>query len=389
MPLPRPLRVAAFLQLDTEHGRGILRGIAQVFRQHPQATVLKFNLAGALDAAMLRRLELDGIIAKISTRREAVMLRRLQLPAVNISGRTLTPGITTVNTDDGVVGQLALRHLHVRGYRHFAYCSSRSHLAARRRWEGFAEAAARQGAASVHRFFVPHDEDSDLHPETLLAQLGAWIKGLPKPVGIFAFTDRLALRLDEICHRGGWRIPADVALLGVGNDLTRLEFAHVDVSSIQLNTQRIGALAAETLLQLVEKRGPVVRDALVSPLKIVTRRSTDHFAVDDEAVANALDYIREHVGNTVYVDDVARAVGVSRRLLEIRFRRAISSSIYAEVRRLHFDRAIELMADTDLTLAEIAYAAGFQSAQFFSAAFRQRFREAPSSYRERLLGKTS
>jgi len=384
-PLPRSLRVAAFLQLDTEHGRGILRGVAQFFRQRSEVTVLKFNRPEAFDATALHRLKLDGIIAKASTPRNEVVLAGLRIPVVNVSGQHTPTQLPTVNSDDMLVGRLALRHLHGRGYRHFAYCGSRTHLASQLRWRGFKAEAAASGAPPVQRHFVPRSDQNEPYPDHIRTALARWIKSLPKPLALFAFTDQVALELDEACNRSRARVPEDVAILGVGNDLTRLGFAHVEISSIQLNTQRIGLLAAEALFARLHRR-PCSRAMLVSPLKIVTRRSTDRFAVDDETVAHALGQIREQVGNTIYVNDIARAVGVSRRTLELKFRRAIGSSVYAEVQRLHFERATELMADPDLTLGEIAYASGFPDAQIFSTAFRRRFREAPSVYRARLLG---
>jgi LacI family transcriptional regulator len=203
-------------------------------------------------------------------------------------------------------------------------------------------------------------------------------------VGILGFTDRVALEIDEACARVGLRVPEDVAILGVGNDLARVEFAHVALTSIQLNTQQIGLRAAETLQAMLDGRQVEPGEILVNPQKIVTRRSTDRFAVDDEIVALALDHMREHVGNTIYVEEVARAAGVARRVLELRFRRALGTSVYAEAQRMHFERAIELMPEPGLTLGEIAYASGFESPSVFATAFRRQYGVAPSAYRDRM-----
>ena len=321
------------------------------------------------------------MIAKVSTRRETAALAALGVPVVNISGQIATPRQPTVNSDDLLVGRMALRHLHGKGYRRFAYCGSAEHLASHLRWLGFRQEAATLGIAVVERKIVPRGDHSEPYPDRLRTRLAQWVADLPKPVGIFAFTDRVALELDEACHRSGRRVPEEVAILGVGNDLTRLEFAHVEISSIQLNTRRIGLLAAELLHDILGGRLRPPRSTLVSPLKIVTRRSTDRFSVDDEVVAHALDYLREHEGNVIYVDEVARVVGVSRRVLEMRFRRHLNTSVYAEAQRMHLDHAIELMADPDLTISEIAYASGFESASRFSTAFRGRFGQPPARYR--------
>lgn len=386
--VPNPIRrIAVYLSLDTGHGRGILRGIAQFFRQRPEVTVLKFRDPRTYDPAALRRLQPDGIIARVATRRNEAVLAALGLPVVNVSGQITTPRLPMINTDDLRVGQLALRHLHGRAGRNFAYCGNTTHLGSVLRYRGFCAEARRLGvAAAVPRHILPQGDQNAPYPDATRTRLAAWLKSLPRPVAILGFTDRVALELDAACARSGLRVPEDVAILGVGNDLARVEFAHVALSSIQLNLQRIGLLAAERLQAMMDENAGAADETLVSPQKIVTRRSTDRFAVDDEVVALGLDHIREHVGNTIYVEDVARAAGVTRRVLELRFRAALGTSVYAEARRQHFERALELMPEPDLTLGEIAYASGFESPSVFASAFRRRHGVSPSEYRRRLAG---
>lgn len=383
----RPRRIAVYLSLATEHGRGILRGIAHFFHQRPEITVLKFSDPAAYDPTGLRRLRLDGIIARVATRRNETTLAALRVPVVNVSGQIATPRLPLINTDDLWVGQLALRHLHGRAFRNFAYCGSTTHLGSVLRYRGFCSEARRLGiSASIPRHILPQGDQNAPYSDAIRARLTAWLKSLPTPVGILGFTDRVALELDEAAARIGLRVPEDVAILGVGNDLARVEFAHVALSSIQLNTQKIGWQAAEKLQAMMDGADLTPAETLVRPQKIVTRRSTDRFAVDDEVVAQALDYIREHVSNTIYVEEIARTVGVNRRVLELRFRAALATSVYAEVQRQHFERALELMPETTLTLGEIAYASGFESPSVFASAFRRRHGKSPSEYRGSLAG---
>jgi LacI family transcriptional regulator len=387
MPAAPPRRIAVYLSLSTEHGRGILRGIARYFHQRPEVTVLKFSDPRAYDTAALRRLQPDGIIARVASRRNETVLAALGVPVVNVSGQIATPRLPLINTDDLRVGELALRHLHGRAYRSFAYCGNTTHLGSVLRYRGFCAEARRLGVtAAVPRHNLPRGDQNAPYPDTTRARLAAWLKSLPRPVGILGFTDRVALELDEACARVGLRVPEDVAILGVGNDLARVEFAHVALTSIQLNTQQIGSIAAERLQAMLDGEQTAPDEVLVRPQKIVTRRSTDRFAVDDEVVALALDHMREHVGNTIYVEEVARAAGVTRRVLELRFRAALGTSVYAEAQRLHFERAIELMPEPGLTLGEIAYASGFESPSVFASAFRRRHGVSPSEYRRRLTG---
>lgn len=385
--LHSPRRIAVYLSLATEHGRGILRGIAHFFHQRPEITVLKFSDPLTYDAAALRRLRLDGIIARVATRRNETTLASLRVPVVNVSGQIATPRLPLINTDDLIVGQLALRHLHGRAFRNFAYCGNTTHLGSVLRYRGFCGEARRLGVhTAIPRHILPQGDQNAPYSDAIRTRLTAWLKTLSTPVGILGFTDRVALELDEAAARLGLRVPEDVAILGVGNDLARVEFAHVALSSIQLNTQKIGWQAAEKLQAMMDGTDLATAETLVRPQKIVTRRSTDRFAVDDEVVAQALDYIREHVSNTIYVEDIARSAGVNRRVLELRFRAALATSVYAEVQRQHFERALELMPEPTLTLGEIAYASGFESPSVFASAFRRRYGQSPSEYRQKLTG---
>ena len=386
-PPPRPRRVAVYLSLSTEHGRGILRGIARFFHQRPEITVLKFTDPRTYEAAALKRLRPDGIIARVSTRRNETALASLGVPVVNVSGQIATPRLPLINTDDVRVGELALRHLHGRAYRNFAYCGNTTHLGSVLRYRGFCAEARRLGLqAAIPRHILPQGDQNAPYSDAIRTRLTAWLNTLPRPDAILAFTDRVALELEEACVRTGRRVPEEVAILGVGNDLARVEFAHVALSSIQLNTQNIGLFAAERLQAMMDGTALSPKEILVSPQKIVTRQSTDRFAVDDEVVASGLDHIREHVGNTIYVEDVARAAGVTRRVLELRFRAALGTSVYEEAQRQHFERALELMPESNLTLGEIAYASGFESPSVFASAFRRRHGMTPSEFRRRLTG---
>lgn len=383
-------QVAAFLALETEHGRAVLRGLARFFRDRPGVTVLKFSRVEAYDPVELKRLRLDGVIAKVGSRRDEKVLAGLGLPVVNISGQMRTGPIPTINSDDIGVGRMALRHFHSRGYRNFAYCGSRTHWGSRLRLRAFREEARRTAPrAGVATLFLPGGDQTTPYTDRARDALVRWVRRLRKPVGIFTFTDRMAIEVEEACRRCGLRVPDQVAILGVGNDLTQIDFAHVELSSIQLNAEQIGWLAAERLEQMMHGVASEARTVLVSPQKLITRRSTDRYAVADEVVAAALDHIRENLGNPVYVAPLARAIGVSRRVLEYRMQRVLGSTVNGEVLRLKFERAQELLADFALPIGEVAYRTGFGSLKDFSRAFSRRFGVAPSTHRRRLLGEAA
>lgn len=386
-PAPSRARIGAFLPLETGYGRDVLRGLARYYREFPRIQVLKFNQTTGYDLDRLRELELDGIVAKVAGLREETLFLELGVPTINFSGQYQTHTLPTVTTDERRVGRMAFLHFAQRGFAHFAYCGAAAHFAARLRNEAFSESAAERFAGQPEPpLFVPEGDQDAPFPAHIQEQLKTWLHALPKPVGIFTFTDRLALELVEICRDESIEVPGQVGIIGVGNDLTRIEFAHIPLSSVELPTEYNGYVAAR-LLENWRLRGerPEPR-TLIAPRRLVTRASTDAFAVADEHVAVALDYIHEHLGNPIRVDAVARAAGVSRRSLEERFRRLLHQTIYGVVQTLKFERALELLAQPDVPIGDIAERLGFREPKAFSRAFHQHHGCSPSGYRERILG---
>jgi LacI family transcriptional regulator len=287
--------------------------------------------------------------------------------------------VMTVNTDDRLLGQLAAQYFHRRGYRALAFNGNSAHRASVLRCEGFVAEGRALGVPPERIHVRMHPRVGRL--ETIRRPLIQWISKLSTPVGLLTFDDFEAYEAALACEEARRRVPEDVGIIGVGNNPTRLELSPVPLSAIELNTPLIGWRASELLLEMLHRRRMPVREHLVKPLKFVTRRSTDTYAIEDELVSGALDYIRDHVGNTIYVEQIAKAVGCSRRTLELRFRAALGISVYAEVQRQHLEHAKEMLSNPGLTIAEVAYASGYEDANHLGLAFRRQLGTTPGKFR--------
>jgi LacI family transcriptional regulator len=123
----------------------------------------------------------------------------------------------------------------------------------------------------------------------------------------------------------------------------------------------------------------------LQPTHIHTRQSTDVLAIEDALVARALRFIRTHAGDVLSVEDVVEAASTSRRLLERHFRDAVGTSVYREIQRVHIERACQMLAETNWSLAEIAERCGFSSAVHFSIAFKRQMRRTPQQHRRKFV----
>ncbi len=374
-------RVGILLSMETEHWHGVLRGLAEGFRDAPAVQVVKIARPEKIDPAALRRHRLQGIITRVSAVADEARLLATGLPVVNVSGRLDLPRLNNVINDDTRVGELAAAFFRRRGFAHFGYCGVSRHESSRRRGEGFKRVLAAEGATAAE-VTLPEMPEGDAVSPQAVARIGRWLASLARPLALFCFNDAVARAVTEACESASLRIPDDVALLGVDNEDIPLGFSAVALSSFELNRREIGFRASQRLLVLLKTPGLPPATDRVPPVKIVARGSTDKLAVNDPVVAAALDYIADHVGNVIYVDEIAREVGVSRRSLETRFRAALDTPVYAEVQRQQLERAEIMLKETpNLTIAEVAYACGFQDARHLAVVCRRKLGCTPGALR--------
>jgi LacI family transcriptional regulator len=177
-------------------------------------------------------------------------------------------------------------------------------------------------------------------------------------------------------------VPDQVAVVGVDNDEFLCSLSDPPLSSIAPDTHRTGYEAAALLDRLMTGREKQRGQAIfIEPLGVISRRSTDVFALGDADVSAAVRFIREHAWEGISVKDLLREVPLSRRVLEDRFRKLLGRTPHDEIARVRFERVRQLLREARLPLAEIARRSGFRNAEYLATAFRREFGMSPKSYR--------
>ncbi|TWT66441.1 Xylose operon regulatory protein [Allorhodopirellula solitaria] len=373
--------VALLVETSNSYSRGVLEGIVDYVRKHERWSIfLPEQERGGEPPKWLGRWQGDGIIARIENDSIARALTRSQMPVVDVSAARHLPSIPWVETDDVAIARLAVEHLLDRGFRNLAYCGDPGF-----NWSNWRRDEFRKLAQSEN--FEPHVFDTLTRNDAKYSWtrekrgLAAWLKRLPRPVGIIACYDIQAQKILEVCRELDIAVPEEVAVLGVDNDHLLCELADPPLSSVICNTRRTGYEAASLLDRLM--RGETVGDApvLVKPIGIQARQSTDILAIDDPDVVAALRFIREHVFEGINVADIVRHVPLSRRVLESRFQKMLGRSPHAEINRLKLDRIKQLLRETDFSLPEIASRTGFEHDEYLSVFFRKATGMPPGKYR--------
>jgi LacI family transcriptional regulator len=296
--------------------------------------------------------------------------------------------IASVCLDEEGIAALALEHLLATGLRQVTtFRFDESPFALAREQAFFAQARA-AGAHVIAGWgcseFTP--EERGERPAAIVA----WLRSLPRPCGVFTCTDGWGRVVTRYAREAKLRIPEDVALVGADNDVLECDLISPPLSSVMIPWQEVGRNAA-TLVRLALGNQPIAqRRVVVSPIAVAARRSSDVLAVEDELVAGAVAWIRDHADRHLSVTMVARAVGGGRQRLERRFRRALDRTIQDEIRRAHVDAAKSLLATTRVSLAEVAEKSGFTNASLLNVAFRREIGMPPGAYRRRVqLGESN
>ena len=136
---------------------------------------------------------------------------------------------------------------------------------------------------------------------------------LPKPLAIFGCNDLAARHAALCCAELGLRIPDDVAILGADDDPALCETAPVAISSVALETVRLGRRAMALAEQMLRGERPETTTVLCPPSHVAERASTSAAPLEDLFVGRAVDFISANADRAVSVVEVAAACGTSRR----------------------------------------------------------------------------
>ena len=392
MRVQSPRTVALLIESGRAYGRGVLRGVARYARTHGHWSVC-YHLWELDDAVppWLARVHCDGVIARIVAPAMLTTLRRLKVPVVEVSRLYSGPHRFLVGNDDRRTVQLAVEHLQEKGFRQLAYCgfSGVSYSITRRDYF-LANLAGWPSPPLIYEGTPPPNTGlSRREAVTMLheRQLGAWLAGLPKPIGVLACNDIRGRQVLNACLVRGIAVPDQVAVIGVDDDKVLCELADPPLSSVIPDTERIGYEAAALLEALLSDRRTPPGERAIEPLGVAARASTDVLAVQDRRLAAALRHIREHACEGLTVEALLDHLAdedwsrLSNSTLERLFAQELGRSPKAEIIRIQLRKAQQLLTDTDWKLAKIARAVGVAHVEHFCAMFKGKLGLAPGAYR--------
>ena len=158
----------------------------------------------------------DGILAWLGAGEDlADFVINAEKPTVDFSFRRPQLPFTRVLEDTNETARLVADHFLSRGFRHFVFYSDVHNWVYEERGAAFLKILEQAGRGAS--WLCWHESSSYCSGRRAWARKRSWLacklKSLPKPVGVFAGSDGLALELLEICEESSIAVPEHV---GVG-----------------------------------------------------------------------------------------------------------------------------------------------------------------------------
>lgn len=105
---------------------------------------------------------------------------------------------------------------------------------------------------------------------------------------------------------------------------------------------------------------------------------------DELLVQAATQYIRAHLSTTPTVAQIARQVGLHEKRLLALFREHLGQTVSGFIRDERVSTGQRLLADTAMSVQDIAFTVGFGNPGNFATSFRERTGMSPQAYRQGL-----
>ena len=379
-PLKRQKKVAIVLRLSGAAGRDILSGIFFFTKQHPHWHTHLFQMPSEFTPEIFRMAMadgLDGIIASEPGPDEtAWLVYRSSVPVSFIGdpGPILSKrksGLVFTRNDDEFIGHMGARYLVSLGaHRAYGFVPTTS----RQYWsdsrlKGFTDELAARGIdADVFRSPGMAGGNEDM------AALKTWLEALPKPAAVMAAWDTRATQVLSLCKDAQIKIPSQIAVLGVDNDELLDESCAPPLTSIMPNHEKLGFVAARSLECLMSARdrktsGPF----LARPVKIFERESAVASSPAAHILARATDFIQRNATKGIRPDDVAKFLGISRRLADLRFQQFSGESINETIVNCRLEAVKKLLAATNRPIKIISETCGYTDHAYLKTLFKRRF----------------
>ena len=307
----------------------------------------------------------DAVMKRLAVAKSPTVL-------VNITDKRLaarSEAVSSVWTDNEDIGRRAAKHLLDRGgYKSAGYVHElKPQFYSSERMTAFRAEMRRKG---IKTSVFPEGDDFDDFQD----RLREWVRKLPKPAAVMAVSDMRAADVVNACRAEGILVPSQVAVVGVDNDISQHGKCRMSISSVVLNMNMMGRQAVRELDFLFrhQKWHGRPHEILIPAKDVFAGESTARSVSATRLVNMAQEFIAANRAVKIAPADVARHLGCSRQLAELRFSQICGKTIRKAIEDARMEEAKRRLKG-GATANEIVKSMRFTSANQFYRIYKRHF----------------
>ena len=375
------IKVILLIDCASEHDRKLLRGMMRYskengpwrfYRLSPDSRLGEDREEWILQWA--KQWKADAIIGRWDDRKMN-LLDQLDIPVVLQNNRSRSDVFSNLTGDYDSTGRMAAQYFRKKLFTEYAFFGIKDIVWSEERCKGYEDEIAKYNG-----HFHSYMEDTSGDDRDKIVE---WLEKLPKPVALFCCDDAHAQFVTETCKISGIRVPEDIAILGVDDDELLCGISDPPISSIDMDVERGGYMTCKLLHQQILSGSKEPFDVWITPLGIKERASTSILNVKDPHVLTMIRHIDNNYSLDIKMEDILKIVPLSRRSIEMRFKKATGYTIYQYLLNVRVEHFAYLITTTHRSYVDIAYEVGFRDLSNVSRTFRKYKGCTPLEYRKK------
>lgn len=387
--IPRVIFVAS---MQSNYGPSVLRGVFAHIAAHGEwgleiiRSVADFTTQTIEEAVTHKA---DGCIIALNEERPEAYQTLINCSIPFVTVETFSDILASrklnarhIRIDNQAIGRDAARNFLKQGrYMSFGFVTLRTERPwAIARKEGFIQELQRR-----NRRLVTFHRNPTADAVARRGDLAKWLRRLDKPTAILAADDADAFEVIQACKIARLTIPDDVAILGVDDDPLICENIKPALSSIRPAFIDAGRQAAAALERLMRGRHAQVKSGITMVKghnEIVTRASTRPETSAGMLVQEAIAFIQANVRNGIGIEDIREHLGVSRALMDLRFRQVRNESVLTVLTEARLKELKHALKFTEEPIGEITARLGWSSPNYPKRLFKEKFGCSMQAWRQ-------
>lgn len=377
------LKIILVIDCTTEFDRKLLRGMMKYSKENGPwlffRTPSDYKFENGREewvAQWAKEWGADAIIGRWDESK-LDLLSKLDIPIVLQNTKSRSNIYSNLTGEYIRTGQMAAEYFRKKFFTSYAFYGIKDVIWSTEKGRGFREEVLKEKSQ-----YSQFEEDARTVYDR--QKLTEWLESLPKGTALFCCDDAHALTITETCKIAGINVPEDIAVLGVDGDDLICEISDPPISSIQLEVEHGGYETCRLLHQQILNKRREPFNVFISPSEIKERNSTRAFNISDPHIMSVVKYIDENYMCDIRMESIFKLVPLSRRSVEMRFKKATGMSIYQYLLNTRIEHFAYLLTTTDKPYIDLAYEVGFRDFANVTRTFRKYKGCTPLEHRKKL-----